>query len=49
MAKANKRPVRRRRDTKQFVGTCSNCRKKKEVVKVKNNQVCDSCLSGHYE
>jgi hypothetical protein len=48
MAKANKRPVSRRRDTRSFIGTCSNCRAKRiEVTKVKNAQVCMAkCLMG---
>jgi len=48
MAKANKRPVRRQRDSSVFIGTCSNCRTKgTEVTKVKGNQICmDKCLKG---
>jgi hypothetical protein len=45
---ANKRPVKRRRDSRVFEGTCSNCRRKKvEVTKVGSSQVClDKCLDG---
>lgn len=48
MAKANRRPVKHRPDTKAFIGTCSNCRDKKtEVMKVKHAQVCTKkCLGG---
>jgi hypothetical protein len=45
--KANKRPLKQKKDTRIFEGTCSNCRSKKvPVIKVANAQVCvDSCLS----
>jgi hypothetical protein len=48
MAKANKRPVRRRSKLVIRIGTCSNCRAKEtQVVQVKNAQVCTSrCLGG---
>jgi hypothetical protein len=46
MAKANKRPIKRRKDTRNFEGTCSNCGTKKvEVTKVNSAQVCiNKCL-----
>lgn len=46
--KANKRPVKRKLDTRVFIGTCSNCRRKQvDVTKVGSAQVClDKCLSG---
>lgn len=46
--KANKRPIQRKRDTRIFEGTCSNCSLKKvDVTKVGSAQVClDKCLNG---
>lgn len=46
--KANKRPVKRKRDGRFFIGTCSNCKANKvEVTKAGNAQICTSkCLDG---
>jgi hypothetical protein len=48
MAKANKRPVPAKHDSRVFIGTCSNCRTKEiDVTKVGGAQVClEKCLSG---
>lgn len=46
MAKANARPVRRRRDFTPRKGTCTKCHAKKvQVIKVRGVQLClDTCI-----
>ena len=45
--KANVRPIPSRPGYREFVGTCSNCRTKRTtVIKIKNAQVCNTCLGG---
>lgn len=45
---ANKRPAKRKHDSKVFTGTCSNCGAKQvQCTKVGNAQVClDKCFMG---
>lgn len=51
MRRAKRERARRRRHKIEFVGTCSNCRKKNQLVRlIAGGQVCFSCakkLPGH--
>lgn len=47
MAKANARPVKRRKDFTPRIGTCTKCRTKKtQVIKVRGVQLCVGACIG---